>query len=237
MPRRARIILGGLPVHIVQRGNNRAPCFFEDQDRYFYLFHLGRLLPRARCSLHAYCLMTNHVHLLVTPAEPVGCAQLMKYLGQLHTQYVNRHYGRSGTLWEGRFKSCIVQSEDYLLSCYRYIELNPVRGGLCDHPAKYLWSSYRVNAEGVPAALVTPHAEFQRLGVSDEERRSAYTALFASNLDAKRVDDIRSATNGNFALGDESFKRQLGASLGRRVERGSPGRPASTQEKRGLSLI
>ena len=195
-------MLSGLPVHIVQRGNNRAPCFFEDQDRHFYLFHLERLLPRSRCSLHAYCLMTNHVHLLVTPAEPVGCARLMKYLGQLHTQYVNRHYGRSGTLWEGMFKSCIVQSEDYLLSCYRYIELNPVRGGLCD-----------------------------------EERRSAYTALLGSNLDAKRVDEIRSATNGNFALGDESFKRHLGASLGRRVERGSPGRPASTQEKRGLSLV
>jgi len=237
MPRRARIVVGGLPVHVVQRGNNRAACFFEDQDRAFYLFHLERLLPRARCALHAYCLMTNHVHLLLTPAAPESCAQLMKDMGQLHTQYVNRQYGRSGTLWEGRFKSCIVQSENYLISCYRYIELNPVRAGLCGHPAEYAWSSFRMNAPGVPGGLVSPHDEFLRLGANDVERRAAYASLFGSILDASRVEEIRSATNGNYALGDATFRRKLAARIGRRVERGNPGRPAARQEKRGLSLI
>src|SRR5690348_8402252 len=123
MPRHARIMLAGTAVHLIQRGNNRAPCFFSDEDRKFYLFHLARLLPRARCALHAYCLMTNHVHLLATPQEIDSCATLMKSVGQLYTQYVNRTYGRTGTLWEGRFKSCLVQRERYVLTCYRYIEL------------------------------------------------------------------------------------------------------------------
>ncbi|MGQ0543901.1 MAG: transposase [Betaproteobacteria bacterium] len=223
---------GGLPVHVVQRGNNRAACFFAEQDRDFYLFHLSRLLPRTGCALHAYCLMTNHVHLLLTPAEPAGCARLMKHLGQLHTQYVNRHYGRSGTLWEGRFKSCIVQSEGYLLSCYRYIELNPVRARLCRHARNYPWSSYKENAGESARVLVTPHEEYRRLGGT-----SAYAALFGYELDSARIEEIRSATNGNFALGDASFKRALAAALGRRVERGSPGRPPLAQGKRGLSLI
>jgi putative transposase len=237
MPRRSRIMVGGLPTHVVQRGNNRAACFFEDQDRAFYLFHLERLLPRARCVLHAYCLMTNHVHLLLTPEAPESCAQLMKDLGQLHTQYVNRQYGRSGTLWEGRFKSCIVQSENYLLSCYRYIELNPVRAGLCGHPAEYPWSSFPFNAQGVRGGLVSPHDEFRRLGANDAERTLAYASLLESALDARRLEEIRSATNGNFALGDATFRRKLAARIGRRVERGHPGRPAAQQEKRGLSLI
>lgn len=237
MPRRARLIVDSLPVHVVQRGNNRAPCFFEEEDRSFYLFHLRRLLPRTECLLHAYCLMTNHVHLLLTPRAPASCAGLMKGLGQLHTQYVNRQYGRSGTLWEGRFKSCIVQSGEYLLSCYRYIELNPVRAGLCAHPADYAWSSFRANARGEKSALLVPREEFIRLGTDEIERRQAYAALFGSALDAKRVDDIRSATNGNFVLGDPAFKRALASSLGRRVEPGRPGRPSSSQEKRGLSLF
>lgn len=230
MPRRSRIMLSGIPVHVVQRGNNRQQCFYEEQDRSFYLLHLGRLLGRAGCALHAYCLMTNHVHLLLTSATLDGCARLMKHLGQLHTQYVNRTYARSGTLWEGRFRSCLVQSEEYALACYRYIELNPVRAGLSPHPGQYLWSSYRANAERVRNALVTPHDEYLRLGSTDAERQRAYQALFDSNLDTKRVDDIRAATNGNFALGDEIFRRQVSAALGRRAERGTPGRPSQSSE-------
>ncbi len=123
-------MLPEVPVHVIQRGNNRQRCFHQEQDRSFYLFHLDRLLGSSGCTLHAYCLMTNHVHLLLTASSPDGCARLMKHLGQLHSQYFNRNYGRSGSLWEGRFRSCLVQSEDYVLACYRYIELNPVRAGL-----------------------------------------------------------------------------------------------------------
>src|SRR4051812_25360497 len=127
MPRRARLMLPDVPVHVIQRGNNRAACFASDEDRSFYLFHLERSLGRFDCILHAYCLMTNHVHLLMTAREQHSCASLMKHIGQLQSQYANRTYNRTGSLWESRFRSCLVQSEDYLLTCYRYIELNPVR--------------------------------------------------------------------------------------------------------------
>jgi putative transposase len=218
-------MLAGIPVHVIQRGNNRQRCFYEDQDREFYLFHLRRLLGKAGCALHAYCLMTNHVHLLLTANSPVGCGRLMKDLGQLHTQYVNRNYDRTGSLWEGRYRSCLVQAEDYLLACYRYVEMNPVRANLVEAPGDYPWSSYRLNAEGVPNALITPHDEYLRLGASNAERRGAYEELIRQLLDSKQLDEIRAATNGNFALGGKAFRQRMSAALGRRAERGSAGRP------------
>lgn len=236
MPRRARIMLPDVPVHVVHRGNNRQACFYGDQDRVFYLFHLRRLLPQSECALHAYCLMTNHVHLLLTARTDTGCAVLMKRLSQLHTQYVNRNYDRTGSLWEGRFRSSLVQSERYLLACYRYIEMNPVRAGLCAKPADYEWSSYRANVAGSDAPLLTPHPEYQRLGITTASRQWAYADLFASGHDVVPIDDIRKAVNGNFALGDEAFKRRLAALLGRRVEPSRPGRPVKDRN-RGLSLI
>src|SRR5687767_10748357 len=199
MPRRARLMLPGVPAHIVHRGNNKQACFHQAQDRSFYRFHLTRLLPEAQCQVHAYCLMTNHVHLLVTAKELNGCSILMKGIAQLHTQYMNRMYGRSGSLWEGRFRSCLVQAEDYVLACYRYIEMNPVRAGLCQNPGEYEWSSFRANAEGMFDGLVTPHEEYRRLGPA-EERLATYRGLFDVILSDARLNEIRSATNGNFAL-------------------------------------
>src|SRR5437879_9437410 len=152
MPRRARIMLADAPVHVIQRGNNRGACFVNDEDRDFYLFHLARGLGRFGCQLHAYCLMTNHVHLLLTPEGAESCAPLMKHMGQLHSQYFNKRYGRTGSLWEGRFRSCLVQSEGYVLARYRYIKLNPVRASMVIHPGDYPWSSYRNNALGEAAS-------------------------------------------------------------------------------------
>src|SRR5688572_20119080 len=186
MPRRARIMLSGIPVHIRHRGNNRQRCFYEDRDRSFYLFHLCRLLATSQCVLHAYCLMANHVHLL------------LKYM-------MNRTYGRSGSLREGRFRSSLVQSERYLLECYRYVELNPVEAGMVERPGDYAWSSYAANVGAARSALVTPHDEYLRLGRSDEARTQAYRALFDVPLARERMEEIRSATNGNFALGDKPF--------------------------------
>src|SRR5438552_8211990 len=210
MPRRARIMLAGVPVHVIQRGNNRGPCFVNDEDRNFYLFHLARGLGRCGCELHAYCLMTNHVHLLLTPKGAESCAVLMKHMGQLHSQYFNKRYKRTGSLWEGRFRSCLVQSERYVLACYRYIELNPVRGGMVIHPRDYPWSSYRNNALGEAATrLVTPHSEYIRLGDSTQERQQVYAGLFGSIADHERLEEIRTATNGGYALGDELFRRSM----------------------------
>lgn len=230
MPRRARIMLSGIPVHVIQRGNNRQSCFYEANDRSFYLFHLGRLLAKAGCALHAYCLMTNHVHLLLTPSSLDSCGVLMKGIGQLHTQYMNRTYGRTGSLWEGRFRSCLVQAEDYLLACYRYIEMNPVRANLVSHPMEYPWSSYLANGEGQESALVMPHDEYARLGHAEEERRNRYKELVAEVLDSRLIDAIRAATNGNFALGDAPFRQRIAIALGRRASRGSPGRPRACEK-------
>jgi putative transposase len=224
-------MLPGVPVHIVHRGNNRQSCFKKEQDRAFYLHHLGRLLSQTRCQMHAYCLMTNHIHLLVTAETVDGCGKLMKGIAQLHTQYMNRTYERTGSLWEGRFRSCLVQTEAYVLACYRYIELNPVRAGLCGNPRDYEWSSHRANADGSFGPLITPHREYQRLAIDAANRGVAYKELFASPLSAAKLDEIRTATNGNFALGNESFRAALEVRLGRRVTPGRPGRPAKSEQQ------
>lgn len=214
----------GAAVHLIQRGNNRAQCFFTSEDRQFYLFHLARLLPRAKCTLHAFCLMTNHVHLLVTARELDSCAALMKSVGQLYAQYANKTYRRTGNLWEGRFRSCLVQSEEYVLMCYRYIELNPVRAGLVEHPAHYPWSSYRANAYGEQCEFLVPHGEYVRLGTDVEERQAVYRDTFGG-FDGARFDEIRKATAAGYVAGNAQYKRSMARMLGRRVEHGRPGRP------------
>lgn len=218
-------MLAGVPVHLIQRGNNRSACFVTQEDRSFYLFHLSRAVSRFGCDLHAYCLMTNHVHLLLTPKAVQSCGLLMKHMGQLHSQYFNKLYKRTGSLWEGRFRSCLVQSERYLLTCYCYVELNPVRAGLAARPPEYPWSSHAENLGGSPDGLITPHPEYLRLGTSAVDRGHAYAALVHSQLDARLVEQIRAATNGGYALGDERFRASMSSALGRRVEKGSPGRP------------
>ena len=178
MPRRPRIIAAGVPLHIIQRGNNRQPCFFVEDDYQLYLDWLTEYAQRAGCLIHAYVLMTNHVHLLLTPTRSASAANLMKQLGQRYVQYINRTYKRSGTLWEGRFRSSIIEQQDYLFICQRYIELNPVRAGMVPHPGEYPWSSYQVNAQGRMSELITPHPLYLDLGHNKQERQDAYRELF-----------------------------------------------------------
>lgn len=226
MPRRSRVTLAEVPVHIIQRGHNRAACFFCDQDYIFYLSHLRQLAARFDCEVHAYCLMTNHVHLLLTPQTTDGCALLMKHLGQRYVQHVNRAQRRSGTLWEGRFHSCLVQSERYLLACCRYIELNPVRAAMVSHPRQYRWSSYRSNAEGRAGDLVVPHRQYLAMGGSDQACRDAYRELFDEQLDSTVMNQIRLATNGGLVLGGVPFQDEIARTLGRPLGRGRRGRPS-----------
>ncbi|MCK9282695.1 MAG: transposase [Rhodocyclaceae bacterium] len=225
MPRRARLALAGIPWHIIQRGNNRSVCFHAEDDFQFYLYHLKEFADKFGCALHAYVLMTNHVHLLLTPQQADSAGLMMKHLGQRYVQYINRTYRRSGTLWEGRFRSCLTQSEDYVLACYRYIELNPVRAGMVMKPEDYRWSSYHANGLGKANALIAPHTEYLRLGTLETERRRAYRELFRAHVDEALVEEIRGATNGNFALGGKRFQAQVEAMLGRRAVRGVSGRP------------
>jgi putative transposase len=230
MPRRARLCIPGIPWHIIQRGNNRGPCFYAAGDYQRYLDTLGDMAAKFACAVHAYVLMTNHVHLLVTPARTESAGLLMKHLGQRYVQYVNRSYCRSGTLWEGRYRSCLAQSEAYVLACYRYIELNPLRAGMVNHPREYPWSSYRANGEGTDDPLVTPHFEYCRLGRDSDERRLQYRALFRSHLDGSCIAEIREATNGNYALGSERFKAEIEHILKRRATRGQGGRPPKRRD-------
>ncbi len=225
MPRRARLALAGVPFHLIQRGNNRQACFFVDKDYRFYLDWLAEYADKTCCSIHAYVLMTNHVHLLVSADRAEAPGALMKALGQRYVQYVNRVYRRSGTLWEGRFRSCPIQEEAYLFGCQRYIELNPVRAGMVEHPGEYRWSSYQANGQGENNPLIRPHALYEALGLDAASRQTAYRELFRHELESGMVDEIRRATNGNFVLGSERFAAEVAVALGRRVLPGKSGRP------------
>ena len=236
MPRHARFMLAGVPVHVIQRGHNRAATFFEATDYSFYLEQLAHHARRFDCALHAYCLMTNHVHLLLTPATAEACALMMKHLAQVYAQYVNRRYRRSGTLWEGRFRSCLVDSEAYLLACACYIELNPVRASMVRHPRDYPWSSYRANAEGRAEARLTPHPSYLALARSPANQREAYREFFRAGLADEMLEEIRLATNGGFALGNRRFQEEVAAMLGRRVTRGTPGRPPAARDAQDRQL-
>jgi putative transposase len=237
MPRQQRLILPDVAVHIVQRGNNRAACFLGARDYRFYLRTLRGLSGDLACAVHAYCLMTNHVHLLLTPPTADACRSLMKNLGQLYVQCINRSYGRTGTLWEGRYRSCLAQSARYVLACYRYIELNPVRAAMVGTPGAYPWSSYRSNAEGKGDSWLRPSVEFLNLDDDPVRRRDAYRALIRDGMDAALLSDVRNATSGGYPLGTDSFIAELSAMSRRRVSRGRSGRPKIGVENRGLTPI
>jgi len=217
MARLPRLNLPGIPQHVVQRGNNRQVCFFTEKDYVVYLDKLKEYGKKYKVSVHAYVLMTNHVHLLLTPATEKGVSQLMQSLGRYYVRYVNHTYNRTGTLWEGRFKSTLVDSERYLLTVSRYIELNPVRAGMVKHTVEYPWSSYHRNALGKDIKLLTSHGCYERLGQTKSKRKVAYRDLFVDNITNLTVDQIREATNKAWVLGDGSFKTQIEKQTGRRV--------------------
>ena len=233
MPRKQRFFLPDLPVHVVQRGNNRAQVFFTDKDRRKYLEWLGEAAERWNCAIHAYVLMTNHVHLLLTPADGDGISRAMQYVGRRYVPYVNRTHNRSGTLWEGRFKSSLVQSDAYLLACYRYIELNPVRAGLVAAPQDYPWSSHRSNALGRDDPLLTPHDNYLSLGRSADARRAAYRRLFETGLEPVVTKQVRECLQTGTPFGDEGFRDQIESTLGRPVGYAKRGRPRKAKADTG----
>jgi putative transposase len=225
MPRPLRLDLPGIPQHVIQRGNDRQPCFFDDADYIRYRADLRELALREGCAVHAYVLMTNHVHLLMTPARRGAVARLMQSLGRRYVRYVNDRYHRTGTLWEGRYKACLVDDGDYLLHCHRYIELNPLRAAMVADPADYRWSSHRHHAFGEHDPVVTPHAAVLGLASDATQRQCVYRALVMETVDPGEVEAIRLHIQRQHVYGTERFRANIEAMLGRSAGPQKIGRP------------
>ncbi len=228
MARLGRCFISGQPLHVIQRGNDRRNIFFAPDDYARYREWLQLAAVANGCTIHAYVLMPNHVHLLVTPQEEDSLPKTMQSLGRRYVRHVNWVYGRSGTMWEGRYRAAMIDPDTALLACMRYIELNPVRAKLAREPRDYQWSSYRSNAFGEHDALVTRHEQYCALGPDGPQRQAAYMALFDEALDEEFVATLRAATNGGWPFGGDRFKQQIAQSLGRRVEPLPRGRPAKS---------
>ena len=222
MARHPRQIVPGVAVHIRQRGVDGVACFREEVDRLVYLSALHDLLRKTRCALHAYCLMTNHTHLLVTSADEKGCSIFMRELGRRYVPYFNHRYRRTGTLWDGRFRSCLVESREYVLACYRYIERNPVRAGMVDSPSAYPWSSFKANAGEAEDARLSEHPEYAALAPDGAARGAAYRGFCLADEEAGFISAIREATNAGLPLVGDDLRSQLERS-GHRVAAAKPG--------------
>jgi putative transposase len=217
MARPLRFLVPGQPQHVIQRGNNRGRVFFGDGDYRFYLGCLAQACARFSCDVHAYALMTNHVHLLVSPASEDALPRAMQSVGRRYAQFINCRRERTGSLWEGRYRAAAIDSDEYFMVCSRYIELNPVRAGMVASPADYEWSSFKANACGHPDPLVRPHSLYLSLGTCQIERNEEYRALFSQQIGAGTLEEIRDATQKGWPLGDPEFIGAVEASSGRRA--------------------
>lgn len=227
MSRRPRFLLTDLPLHVVQRGNDRQQCFFEERDYRVYLRALAEASAHYRVLVHAYVLMTNHVHLLVTPEIVGAVSKLMQSVGARYVWHINESRERTGTLWEGRYKACLVARDEHVLSACRYIDLNPVRAGMVRHPSDYRWSSYAALAGLRVDSLVAPHEALAQLGTP---RGTAYVRWCAQGSRDDEVDRLREATRNELAFGSDTFKAEIQAvtlrtTVGR--PRGRPRRAAN----------
>ena len=232
MARLSRVCPIGIPQHVIQRGNNRQVCFASEQDFAAYAGWLKDFSKKFQVDIHAWVLMTNHVHLLCTPRADNAVSHMMQSLGRNYVRYFNFSYKRTGTLWEDRFKACLVQEENYLMQLYRYIELNPVRAGIVAQPSDYAWSSYPINALGTISELCTPHPLYLALGCEPIGRQSSYRELFKYQVEGKLLEDIRLATNIGMVLGSGRFEAEVENLTGRRMPAKKMGRPVGWRKRK-----
>lgn len=225
MARLPRYFVKGVPLHIILRGNNRQAIFGCDDDCLFFKEVLQDAAKRNGLAIHAYVLMTNHVHLLATPGTEDSVPKTLQSVGRRYVQYFNYHYQRTGSLWEGRYRATVVETENYLFECMRYIELNPVRAGMVGKIGDYPWSSYPANAGLLADALVTPHKLYRSLAVQDNDRHAAYSELAQAPLDAGMLEEIRTCTNKGWALGGGKFRHSVERLTERRAAPLPKGRP------------
>lgn len=225
MARHPRFDFPGITRHVVQRGVDRQACFRCRDDYLFFRDELGQAADRHGVALHAYALMGNHVHLLMTPGEAGATSRMMQALGRRYVARFNLRHGRTGTLWEGRFKAALVESRRYVLACHRYIELNPVRAGIVPHPGAYEWTSFHHNALGRDEPCLQAHPEYNGLGADPEARRKAYRGLFERPVDPAEADTLRLHTRQQRILASDAFHAHIGPSVRPEATPRSRGRP------------
>jgi putative transposase len=234
MARLPRYVIPGQPQHVIQRGNNRQVIFTNDADFQFFRDTLVETAGRFGLAIHAYVWMTNHIHLLATPTEADSISKTFQSVGRKYVQYFNFTYKRSGTLWEGRYRATVVDTEHYFLALMRYIEMNPVRAGMVTHPRDYQWSSHRRYAygdDGLNASWLTAHDEYLALARTEAERRTSYRALFRHEATADELKTIREASHKGWALGSDKFRREIESLSARRASPAERGRPKKLQEE------
>jgi putative transposase len=230
MGRLYRIDIPGVPQHLVTRGHDRDPCFHRDLDRAVYLKYLREEAAKSESDIHAFVLMSNHVHLLATGNRKGSLSKLMQHTGRRYCRYVNRAYGRTGTLFESRFHNSLVDSADYFMNCMVYIELNPVRAGMVSTPWEHVWSSHRDNASGEPGGMLTPHKLYLSLGPDTSSRAEAYRRLVLQPLGDECLNSIRQAIAKSAVLGGEIFQKAVEETLQQPVILKPRGRPRKTKK-------
>ncbi len=230
MARLPRLTLPGYPHHVIQRGNNRQAIFATSADYRMLLDLLEDNAKKFGVALHAYVLMSNHFHLLATPQSAEGLPKMMQAVGRSYVRYFNDTHTRSGTLWEGRYKSTVIQSDRYLLACMVYIDLNPVRAGMVAQPQDYPWSSHLHYLGVRPDRLITPHALYWELGNTPFAREAAYSEMVRAGIDPAQQTALTDATLRGWALGESGFVADLQKKTQRRVVKAIPGRPLSVNK-------
>lgn len=225
MARQSRLVLPNQPHHVIQRGHDRQPIFREEEDYRRFLGWLKECAKSCRVAIHAYVLMPNHFHLLATPADTDGLAQMMQKLGRLYVPWFNQKYGRSGGLFQGRFLTSLVDAGPYFLACCRYIELNPVRAQAAVAPADYPWSSYAHHAGVRHDAIVSDHSLYWALGNTPFQREAAWIALAEQGMAGDELDEINAAVLKGQPLGSHAFKAELEQKTKRQILPAKRGRP------------
>ena len=231
MARRPRLFVADMPYHIIQRGNNRQDIFFSDTDYKFFLEELGEAKDKHPCHIYGYCLMTNHFHLLVEPKEKKNISLLMKLLGAKYVRYVNKFHGRTGTLWEGRFKCSLIQAEPYFMACLRYIEMNPVRAGMVDSPELYRWSSFRFRGFGEKNTVLNLDPWYNDLAHNEKERQLKYRQFFQGPTPVETWELIRKTTFKGGIVGSENFVQKIGDMTGQTIVFRPQGRPRKDEKQ------
>lgn len=233
MARLPRLVVPGQPHHVMQRGNDRQLIFRDTDDYQVFLRWLGTAAKQFQVAIHAYVLMPNHLHLLVTPADNTGLGRMMQWVGRYYVPYFNQKYDRAGTLWQGRYKTTVVEAERYFLVCSRYIELNPVRAGMAADPAQYQWSSYRHHIGAHSDPLITDHGLYWALANTPFAREVAYRGLVEQALTTDELAALHDATLKGWALGSNQFKSRLERQTERRVRPAKKGRPRKVRSTAG----